>query len=91
MLTSHRQRLEIHFDRKVLKGVLIRVSPSASEAVVAVFCDLSDREALCRGAMRAAVADAIESARVLAEAVRAALGGMVRIDYSHVDLRTRGA
>ena len=87
---SHRLRLELPFDSELLNGVLTRVAASASEAVVGVSFDVSDRDALRRGAMRAAVADAVEGARVLAEAAGAALGEMVRIDYSHVEIRTRG-
>ena len=69
--------------------MLTRVAASASEAVVGVSFDVSDREALRREAMRAAVADAVEGARVLAAAAGVALGEMVRIDYSHVEIRTR--
>lgn len=87
---SHRLRLELPFDRDLLNGVLSRVARSASEAIVGVSFDVSDREALRRGAMQAAVADAVEGSRVLAEAAGVALGEMVRIDYSHVEVRTRG-
>lgn len=87
---SHRLRLELPFDRDLLNGVLTRVARSASEAAVTVSFDVTDREALRRGAMRAAVADALEGARVLADAAGAELGEMVRIDYSYVEVRTRG-
>ena len=87
---SHRLRLELAFDNDLLNGVLTRVARSASEAAVTVSFDVSDRETLRRGAMRAAVADAVEGARVLAEAAGAKLGEMVRIDYSYVEIRTRG-
>ena len=87
---SHRLRLELPFDRELLNGVLTRVARSASEAIVGVSFDVSDREALRRGAMRAAVADAVEGARALAGAAGVALGEMVLIDYSHVEIRTRG-
>ena len=87
---SHRMRLEISFDRDLLNGVLSRVARNASEAVLVVSFDVSDREALRRGAMRAAVADALEGARVLSEAAGVRLGEMMRIDYSHVEIRTRG-
>ncbi len=88
-VASHRLRLELPFDRDVLNGVLTRVARSASEAAVSVSFEVSDGEALRRAAMRAAVGDALESARVLADAAGATLGEMVRIDYSHVEVRTR--
>ncbi len=88
-VASHRLRLELPFDRDVLNGVLTRVASSASEAAVSVSFEVSDGEALRRAAMRAAVGDALESARVLADAAGATLGEMVRIDYSHVEVRTR--
>lgn len=89
-VASHRLRLELPFDRDTLNGVLTSAARSASEAAVNVSFEVSDREALRRAAMRAAVSDALESARVLAEAAGAALGEMVRIDYSHIEVRTRG-
>lgn len=88
-VASHRLRLELPFDEDVLNDVLARVARSASEASVTVSFGVSDREALRRAAMRAAVADAIESARVLADASGATLREMVRIDYSHIEVRTR--
>lgn len=88
-VASHRLRLELPFDQDVLDGVLTSVARSASEAAVTVSFEVSDREALRRAAMRAAVADALESARVFAEAAGTKLGEMVRIDYSHVEVRTR--
>ena len=69
--------------------MLARVAASASEAAVTVSFDVSDTEALRRGAMRAAVADAREGARVLAEASGATLGEILSIDYSYLEVRTR--
>ena len=89
-VASHRLRLELPFDKDVLNGVLTRVARSASEAAVTVSFDVSDRQALRSAAMEAAVIDARASARVLAEAAGATLGEMVRIDYSHIEVRTRG-
>lgn len=88
-VASHRLRLELPFAKDALNGVLTSVAQSASEAAVTVSFEVSDREALRRAAMRAAVADALESARVLAEASGATLGEMVRVDYSHIEVRTR--
>lgn len=88
-VASHRLRLELPFGKYLLNDVLARVARSASEASVTVSFGVSDREALRRAAMRAAVADAIESARVLADASGATLREMVRIDYSHIEVRTR--
>ena len=87
-VASHRMRLELPFDKDVLNGVLTRVAQSASEAAVTVAFELSNREALRRAAMRAAFGDAMESARVLADAAGASLGEIVRIDYSYVEFRT---
>jgi uncharacterized protein YggE len=86
---SHRLRLEIPFDRELLNAVLARVASSASEATVTISFDVSDTESLRRRAMRAAVADAQEGARVLADASGATLGEILRIDYSYVEIRTR--
>ena len=86
---SHRLRLELPFDKELLNGVLARVAQSASEAAVTISFDVSDMESLRRRAMRAAVADAQEGARVLAEASGATLGEILRIDYSYVEIRTR--
>lgn len=85
---SHRLRLEIPFDKELLNGVLTRVAQSASEAAVTISFDVSDLESLRRGAMRAAVADAREGARVLVEASGATLGEILSIDYSYVEIRT---
>ncbi len=86
---SHRLRLELPFDKELLNGVLTRVASSASEAAVTISFDVSDVESLRRRAMRAAVADAREGARVLAEASGATLGEILSIDYSYVEIRTR--
>ncbi len=86
---SHRLRLELPFDKELLNGVLTRVARSASEAAVTISFDVSDVESLRRRAMRAAVTDAHEGARVLAEASGATLGEILRIDYSYVEIRTR--
>ena len=86
---SHRLRLELPFDKELLNGVLARVAQSASEAAVTISFDVSDVESLRRGAMRAAVADAREGARVLAEASGATLGEILSIDYSYVEIRAR--
>lgn len=86
---SHRLRLELPFDKELLNSVLTRVAQSASEAAVTISFDVSDKESLRREAMRAAVADARESARTLAEASGATLGEILRIDYSYVEIRTR--
>ncbi len=88
-VASHRLRLELPFDKELLNGVLARVAASASEAAVTISFDVSDMESLRRRAMRAAVADAREGARVLAEASGATLGQILRIDYSYVEIRTR--
>lgn len=89
-VASHRLRLELPFDMDTLNGVLTRVARSASEAAVTVSFQVADTEALRRAAMRAAVGDAMESARVLADAAGTKLGEMVRIDYSYTEDRTRG-
>ncbi len=86
---SHRLRLELPFDKELLNGVLARVAASASEAAVTVSFEVSDVESLRRRAMRAAVADAREGARVLAEASGATLGDILSIDYSYVEIRAR--
>lgn len=86
---SHRMRLELSFEKEMLNRVLGRTARSASEATVSVSFDVSDHEALRREAMRAAVADAKESGRALAEASGVTLGEMVRIDYSFVEIRAR--
>ena len=86
---SHRLRLELPFDRDLLNSVLARAAASASEAAVTVSFEVSDVESLRRGAMRAAVADAREGARVLAEASGATLGEILSIDYSYVEIRAR--
>ncbi len=86
---SHRLRLELPFDKELLNAVLTRVASSASEATVTISFDVSDVESLRREAMRAAVADAREGARFLAEASGATLGEILRIDYSYVEIRTR--
>ncbi len=86
---SHALRLELPLEKELLNDVLGRVATSASEASVEVSFDLSNRKGLRRRAMRAAVEDAKESARVLAEASGAALGEMVSLDYSFLEIRTR--
>lgn len=86
---SHRLRLERSFDKELLNRVLGQVARGASESTVKISFDVSDREGLRRQAMRAAVADAQESARVLAEASAATLGEIAHIDYSFVEIHTR--
>ncbi len=86
---SHRLRLELPLDKELLNGVLARVAASASEAAVTISFEVSDVESLRRRAMRAAVADAREGARVLAEASGATLGDILSIDYSYVEIRAR--
>ncbi len=86
---SHRMRLELAFDKELLNRVLGRVAQSAGEATVGVSFDVSDRESLRRRAMRVAVADAQETARVLAESAGARLGEIEQIDYSFIEVRTR--
>lgn len=86
---SHGLRLELAFDKDLLDRVLGSVARSASEATLRVSFDVSDRESLRRRAMQAAVADAREAARVLAESAGASLGEIERIDYSFVEVRTR--
>ncbi len=86
---SHRLRLELPFDKELLNGVLARLAQSASEAAVTISFEVSDVKSLRRRAMRAAVADAREGARVLAEASGATLGEIMSIDYSYVEIRTR--
>lgn len=86
---SHGLRLELELDKALLNRVLTRVARSASEANLTISFDVKDREALRRRAMRAAVADAQDGARILAEASGATLGEMVRVDYSYVEIRTR--
>ena len=86
---SHGMRLELPLQKELLNDVLGRVARSASEASVDVSFDVTDRKGLRRRAMRAAVEDAQESARVLAESSGATLGEMVILDYSFVEVRTR--
>ncbi len=83
---SHRIRLELDLDKELLNRVLRRVAQSASEATVIVSFDVSDRETLRRRAMRIAVADALETARVLAESTGTSLD---QIDYSFIEIRRR--
>ncbi len=83
---SHRIRLELDLDNELLNRVLRRVAQSASEATVIVSFDVSDRETLRRRAMRIAVADALETARVLAESTGTSLD---QIDYSFIEIRRR--
>lgn len=86
---SHRIRLELDLDKELLNRVLRRVAQSASEATVIVSFDVSDRETLRRRAMRIAVADALETARVLAESTGTSLGQIDQIDYSFIEIRRR--
>jgi uncharacterized protein YggE len=58
---SDRVRVELSFDKELLDRVLGQVARSASEAAVTVSFDVSDRDALRRRAMRAAVTDAQEA------------------------------
>lgn len=81
-------RLELALDRKLLNRVLEHVARSASEAALRVSFDVSDHKVLRRRAMQAAVEDAQEAARVLAES-STELGDIERLDYSFVEVRTR--
>ncbi len=83
---SHRIRLELDLDKELLNRVLRRVAQSASEATVIISFGVSDRETLRRKAMRIAVADALETARLLAESTGTSLD---QIDYSFIEIRRR--
>ncbi len=86
---SHRIRLELDLDNELLNRVLRRVAQSASEATVSISFGVSDRETLRRKAMRIAVADALETARLLAESTGTSLGQIDEIDYSFIEIRRR--
>ncbi len=86
---SHRMRLELAFDKELLNRVLECVAQSASEAIVRVSFNVSDREALRRRAMRASVADAQNAAEVLAESANVTLGDIEQLDYSFIEIHTR--
>ncbi len=86
---SHRVGEELSFDKEPFDRVLGQAAQSASEAAVTVSFDVSGQDALRRRAMRAAIADAQEAARVLAEASGTTLGEIARIDFSYVEVRTR--
>lgn len=88
-IASHSLRLELPLDRNLLNGALSQVAQSTSEATVNISFDISDKESLHRRALRAAVENAHESARVLADAAGVALGEITRIDYGFVEVRVR--
>jgi uncharacterized protein YggE len=88
-VASHSLRLELPLDRDLLNRALAQVAQSASEATVNISFDVSDKESLHQRALRAAVENARESARVLADAAGVALGEITRIDYGFVEVRVR--